>query len=64
MVGTIQIYIFIIPFIIVSFAMVIGVPVVLATPGEWEKSQNKVWAGAGLWSTLVILMGISSTFAS
>jgi hypothetical protein len=34
------------------------VPVILATPGEWEKSQNIVWYGAGLWSALVILTGI------
>ena len=64
MVGTVQIYIFIIPLITISFAMIIGVPVILATPGEWEKSQNKIWIGAGLWSALVILLGISNTFAS
>ena len=41
--------------------MVVGVPVILATPGEWEKSQNIVWSGAGLWSVLVILTGIFNT---
>ena len=43
--------------ILVSFAMVVAVPVILATPGEWEKSQNLVWSGAGLWSALVLLTG-------
>jgi photosystem II core protein PsbZ len=42
----------------VSFGMVVAVPVILATPGEWEKSQSIVWSGAGLWSALVILTGI------
>ena len=36
--------------IILSFVLVVGVPVILATPGEWEKSQGLVWTGAGLWS--------------
>ena len=44
--------------ILVSFALVVAVPVILATPGEWEKSQGIVWSGAGLWSALVILTGI------
>ena len=44
--------------ILVSFAMVVAVPVILATPGEWEKSQSIVWSGAGLWSALVIITGI------
>jgi photosystem II core protein PsbZ len=47
--------------IVVSFAMTVAVPVILATPGEWEKSQNIVWSGAGLWSALVILTGIFNT---
>ena len=38
--------------------MVVAVPVILATPGEWEKSQGIVWSGAGLWSALVILTGV------
>ena len=47
--------------ILVSFGMVVAVPVILATPGEWEKSQNIVWSGAGVWSALVILTGIFNT---
>ena len=49
---------FVVLLIIVSFAMVVAVPVILATPGEWEKSQGIVWSGAGLWSALVILTGV------
>ena len=56
MVGILQVFVFLL--VIVSFAMVVAVPVILATPGEWEKSQSIVWSGAGLWSALVILTGI------
>jgi photosystem II core protein PsbZ len=59
MVGILQVFVFLL--IIVSFAMVVAVPVILATPGEWEKSQSVVWSGAGLWSALVILTGIFNT---
>ena len=56
MVGIVQVFVLLL--IILSFVMVVGVPVVLATPGEWEKSQNVVWSGAGVWSVLVIATGI------
>jgi photosystem II PsbZ protein len=49
---------FVVLLIIVSFALVVAVPVILATPGEWERSQGIVWSGSGLWSALVILIGI------
>ena len=59
MVGILQIFTLLI--VIVSFLLVVAVPVILATPGEWEKSQSIVWSGAGLWSALVILTGIFNT---
>lgn len=59
MIGIVQLFVLLL--IVVSFAMVVGVPVILATPGEWEKSQSIVWSGAGLWSALVILTGIFNT---
>jgi photosystem II PsbZ protein len=49
---------FVVLLIIVSFVMVVAVPVILATPGEWEKSQSIVWSGSGLWSALVVLTGL------
>ena len=36
--------------VLLSFALVIGVPVVLATPGEWETSKDKVFNLATAWS--------------
>ena len=59
MFGILQVFVFLL--VIVSFALVVAVPVILATPGEWEKSQGVVWSGAGLWSALVILTGIFNT---
>ena len=56
MVGILQVFVFLL--VIVSFGMVVAVPVILESPGEWEKSQSIVWSGAGLWSALVILTGI------
>ena len=56
MIGILQLLVGVL--IVVSFAMVVAVPVILATPGEWEKSQSIVWSGAGLWSALVIITGI------
>jgi photosystem II core protein PsbZ len=56
MVGILQVFVFLL--VILSFALVVIVPVILATPGEWEKSQSIVWSGAGVWSALVILTGI------
>jgi photosystem II core protein PsbZ len=49
---------FVVLLIIVSFVMVVAVPVILATPGEWEKSQAIVWSGSSLWSALVVLAGL------
>ena len=56
MIGILQVFVSLL--ILVSFALVVAVPVILATPGEWEKSQGIVWSGAGLRSALVILTGI------
>ena len=56
MIGILQLLVGVL--ILVSFAMVVAVPVILATPGEWEKSQSIVWSGAGLLSAIVIITGI------
>ena len=59
MIGITQVFVLLL--IVVSFALVVAVPVILATPGEWEKSQSVVWSGAGIWTALVILTGIFNT---
>ena len=41
--------------ILLSFVLIIGVPVLLVSPGEWEKSKGYVYASCGLWFGLVIV---------
>lgn len=43
--------------VIVSFAMVIGVPVAYASPQNWEQSKRLILLGSGAWVLLVLLVG-------
>lgn len=47
-----------------SFLLVIGVPVVLASPNGWSSSKNTVFSGLSLWIALVFLVGILNSFIS
>lgn len=60
MVGILQLLVSVL--ILLSFALVIGVPVILVSPGEWEKSKNLVFTGAGLWFGLVIITAAFNSF--
>ena len=62
MVEIIQILVFLL--CTISFALLVGVPVILATPDEWEKSQRIVWGSSGLWGGLIILTSIFNTLQS
>nr|QCI06647.1 photosystem II protein Z [Erythroglossum lusitanicum] len=48
--------------IIFSITLVISIPVVLASPGQWEKSKNLIYTGAGIWAGLVIITAIANSF--
>lgn len=48
--------------IVLSILFTVLMPVTLASPGQWEKSKNLIYAGAGLWSILVIVTGIANSF--
>ncbi|CAM6054651.1 unnamed protein product [Sphagnum tenellum] len=50
--------------IVISFLLVIGVPVVLASPDGWSNSKNTIFSGASLWIALVFLVGIFNSFIS
>jgi photosystem II PsbZ protein len=50
--------------IVLSFLLVIGVPVVLASPDGWSTSKNTIFSGASLWIGLVFLVGILNSFLS
>jgi photosystem II PsbZ protein len=49
-------------FIGLSFALVVGVPVILASPDGWSQNKNLVFSGATLWIFLVFLVGILNSF--
>nr|YP_009243822.1 photosystem II protein Z [Sporolithon durum]AMK96064.1 photosystem II protein Z [Sporolithon durum] len=59
---TIAIQILVLGLIILSVISLVTVPVILASPGEWEKSKNIVYTSAGVWSMLVIITGIANLF--
>ncbi|MEB3338265.1 MAG: photosystem II reaction center protein PsbZ [Leptolyngbyaceae bacterium] len=42
----------------VSFLMVIGVPVAYASPQNWQQSKPLIFLGSGIWTLLVILVGV------
>jgi photosystem II PsbZ protein len=48
--------------VLLSFALVIGVPVAYATPQNWVESKKLLWVGSGAWIVLVILVGILNFF--
>nr|YP_010451502.1 Z protein of photosystem II [Schizaea pusilla]UTV01518.1 Z protein of photosystem II [Schizaea pusilla] len=50
--------------IAISFALIIGVPVALASPGGWSNSKGAVVSGASLWIGLVFLVGTLNSFVS
>lgn len=49
-------------FIALSFALVVGVPVLLASPDGWSSSKNVVFSGTGLWFLLIFLVGVLNSF--
>ncbi len=44
--------------VILSFVLVVGVPVAYASPQNWDQSKNLIFLGSGVWAILVILVGI------
>ncbi len=44
--------------VFLSFALVIGTPVALATPQSWDQSRRFIFLGSGAWAALVIVVGL------
>ncbi|OLP20131.1 photosystem II core protein PsbZ [Leptolyngbya sp. 'hensonii'] len=44
--------------VLVSFVMVVGVPVAYASPQNWDQSKRLLFLGSGVWAALVILVGL------
>ncbi|MDX2214247.1 MAG: photosystem II reaction center protein PsbZ [Oculatellaceae cyanobacterium bins.114] len=43
--------------VLISFAMVIGVPVAYASPQNWDQSKRLILLGSFVWVALVLLVG-------
>lgn len=43
--------------VLLSFLMVVGVPVAYASPQNWDQSKSLLWVGSGLWIILVLAVG-------
>lgn len=44
--------------VLLSFVLVIGTPVALATPQTWDQSRRFIFLGSGAWTVLVIAVGL------
>lgn len=49
-------------FIILSFLLIIGVPVVFASPDGWVEYKGTVFSGLGLWVLLIFVVGVLNSF--
>lgn len=45
-----------------SFLLIIGVPVVFASPEGWTENKGVVFSGLGAWMLLVFVVGILNSF--
>nr|YP_009393961.1 photosystem II protein Z [Polysiphonia sertularioides]ARW62523.1 photosystem II protein Z [Polysiphonia sertularioides] len=59
---TIVIQLLVLALVVLSVILVIGIPVTLASPGQWEKSKNLVYTSIGIWVGLVIVTGVLNSF--
>lgn len=48
--------------ILVSFGLVVGVPVVFASPNGWSENKGLVFSGLSLWLLLVFTVGVFNSF--
>jgi photosystem II PsbZ protein len=48
--------------VLLSFVLVVGVPVAYATPQNWVESKKLLWVGSGVWIALVFLVGLLNFF--
>ncbi|URR36677.1 photosystem II reaction center protein PsbZ [Thermosynechococcus sp. HN-54] len=48
--------------VILSFVMVVGVPVAYASPQDWDRSKQLIFLGSGVWIALVLVVGVLNFF--
>jgi photosystem II PsbZ protein len=44
--------------VLLSFVMIVGVPVAYASPQNWDQSKKLLFLGSGAWGLLVIVVGV------
>ena len=44
--------------VVLSFVLVVGVPVAYASPQIWNQGKSLIFVGSGLWVALVVLVGV------
>ncbi|AFZ24869.1 photosystem II core protein PsbZ [Cylindrospermum stagnale PCC 7417] len=59
---TVVFQISLISLVLISFVLVVGVPVAYATPQNWVESKKLLWVGSGVWIALVLLVGVLNFF--
>nr|YP_010330151.1 photosystem II protein Z [Porphyridium aerugineum]UNJ17867.1 photosystem II protein Z [Porphyridium aerugineum] len=47
-----------------STILVVGIPVILASPGQWEQSKSLVFTGAAVWAGLVFATGFFNSLVA
>ncbi|HIK15995.1 MAG TPA: photosystem II reaction center protein PsbZ [Leptolyngbyaceae cyanobacterium M33_DOE_097] len=48
--------------VILSFVMIVAVPVGMASPQNWDQTKRLILLGSGVWAGLVILVGVLNSF--
>lgn len=43
--------------VVLSFVLIVGVPVAYASPQNWDRSKRLIVLGSGAWIALVLLVG-------
>ena len=49
-------------FVALSFILVVGVPVIFASPNGWTENKRIVFSGVGIWVLLIFGLGILNSF--
>lgn len=48
--------------VLLSFLMIVVVPVAYAVPQSWNQAKPILWVGSGIWLALVIAVGVLNFF--
>jgi photosystem II PsbZ protein len=48
--------------VLLSFVMVVGVPVAYASPQNWDQAKPLLFVSSGIWVVLVVIVGVLNFF--